>query len=281
MRQRPSNRSHLRSLARVLACVMLAMLCTSSALARQPDEPDPFVESVRRVRSSVVAVGTYLRTDRPTIRYFGTGFVIADGNMVVTNHHVVAGIKTADRQKQMQVFFPDSLPTEGRNATLIAADEKHDVAILRFDGPKADPLEMNLRLDIEQGMTVGVVGYPIGTALGLVPAAHRGVVAAVVPAVLPLPAGAKMTPQLAEARRNPYMLYQLDLTVFPGNSGSPLFDGIDGRIIGIINKTLATQTREHLLDRPSGIAYAVPARWIDELLKEIAARKEADKDRGN
>lgn len=261
----------------ILSCVTLVMAVAAYAapvLARQPDEPDPFVEAVRRVRASVVAVGTYSRTDRPTIQYFGTGFVVGDGNLVATNHHVADAIIKADRAKQMQVFFPDSLPTEGRSATMIASDETHDVAILRFDGAKAKPLEMNLRLDVQQGMTVGVVGYPIGTALGLVPAAHRGVVAAIVPAVLPLPAGVRITAKLAEARRNPYMLYQLDLTVFPGNSGSPLFDGIDGRIVGIINKTLATETREHLLDRPSGIAYAVPARWIEQLLREIAAREE-------
>jgi len=263
--------------ALLLLFALATVLTVSVAQARQPDEPDPFVESVRRVRASVVAVGTYSRTDRPTIRYFGTGFVIGDGSMIATNHHVADAIRRANREKDMQVFFPDSLPTEGRRATIIGEDEKHDVAILRFDGAKATPLEMNLRLDVEQGMTVGVLGYPIGTALGLVPAAHRGVVAAIVPAVLPLPAGAKLTPELAEARRNPYMLYQLDLTVYPGNSGSPLFDGVDGRVIGIINKTLATRTREHLLEHPSGIAYAVPARWIEQLLREIAAREEAAK----
>jgi S1-C subfamily serine protease len=111
--------------------------------------------------------------------------------------------------------------------------------------------------------------------LGLVPAVHRGVVAAVVPAVLPLPRGAKLTPELAEAIRRPYHLYQLDLTSFPGNSGSPLFDGGNGRVLGIINKTLATRTREHLLSEPSGITYAVPAKWIQELLIQTGVSAKA------
>lgn len=227
---------------------------------------DPFVTTVASIRPSVVAVGSYRINDTPTVQYAGTGFVVGDGHVVATNAHVVQSIRQRDRLDSLRVFFPDGAPVAGRVATVIAEDSFHDVALLRFDGPAAPAIPVDPALEAPQGQEIGVLGYPIGTALGLVPATHKGVVAAVVPAVLPLPKGVKLTPEIAEAIRRPYNLYQLDLVIYPGNSGSPLFDGRDGRVYGIINKTLATRTREHMLENPSAIAYAVPAKWIHDLM---------------
>ncbi len=232
---------------------------------------EPLVAATRAIRPSVVAVGSYLRTDTPTIKYFGTGFVIDDGLTVVTNAHVVAALRQAQRLDQLRVYFPDTRDVDGREAQVLIEDAFHDVALIRFTGRPAAPLRLAPAIDPPQGMSVGILGYPTGTMLGLVPAVHQGVVGAVVPAVLPLPVGVKMTPELQAALKNPYNLYQLDMVAFPGNSGSPLFDPLDGSVIGIINMTLATKTREHLFDKPTGIAYAVPVRWIHELLRRHKA----------
>ncbi len=237
---------------------------------------DPYVAAVRQARPSTAAVGSYFFKDKPTVKYMGTGFVIGDGNTVATNAHVVDGVKRKKRIRHMRVFFPDDRPTEGRKAWVRGYDAGHDVAILRFEGPPVPALTLELT-EPAQGQLMGVLGYPIGLRLGLVPAAHQGVVAAVVPAVLPLPPGKRLTPQLAAAIRKPYNLYQLDLVVYPGNSGSPLFDAKDGRVFGIINKTLASKTREHLLTKPSGIAYAVPSRWIHALLAHCEAISDEDR----
>ena len=235
---------------------------------------DPFVEIVANIRPSVVAVGSYYRKDKPTAQYFGTGFVIHDGNLVVTNAHVVEEVKRRERQRHLRVFFPDTKMVEGRKATIIGEDRFHDVAVLRFEGPAAPALALDIKNKPRQGQAVGVLGYPIGFRLGLVPAAHKGIVAAIAPAVLPLPAGAKMTPELAKAIRDPYDMYQLNLVVFPGNSGSPMFDAHDGRVWGIINKTLGSKTREHLIENPTGISYAVPAWWIHELVMRSTVASE-------
>ncbi len=253
-----------------------------NAWAQQPQTtpalpPDTFSQTVADVRTSIVAIGSYYFKDEPTVQYVGTGFVINDGLSAVTNAHVVDALKKNDRLTQMRVFFPDDRPVDGRRAEVWAYDKLHDIAILRFESPRAKTMTLQTAHEPAQGLAVGILGYPIGLKLGLVPAAHRGVVAAVVPAVLPLPKGARLTPELAEAIREPYNLYQLDLVVFPGNSGSPLFDVRDGSVYGIINKTLATRTREHLLSAPSGIAYAVPAYWIKHLSVRVASMTEDDR----
>lgn len=259
----------------VAVVVAIAGWSTTGSGAEGDDtKTEPFVAACRKIRPSVVAVGTYNPSDTPSVQYAGTGFVVDDGWTVATNQHVVEAVRKRRGLDDLQVFFPDAKPTEGRSAAVLLEDEHHDVALLRFEGAPAWPLQLEDQ-EPKQGADVGVMGYPIGLQLGLVPAAHRGVIAAVVPAVLPLPKGAKLTPELIEAIRRPYNLYQLDLVVYPGNSGSPLISARDGKVIGIINKTLATRTREHLLSKPSGIGYAVPVRWIQQLLKRKNAREES------
>ena len=255
----------------LVAGMMAAWFSDSSQTHAQPGNvrpQDAFVAATRNIRPSVVAVGSYLRTDTPTVKYFGTGFVVDDGTIVVTNAHVVQALRQSNRLDQLRVFFPDAKrDIDGREAKVLIEDVYHDVALIQFVGRPVQAVKLALPDDPDQGTTVGILGYPIGTRLGLVPAVHRGVVAAVVPAVLPLPVGVKLTPELQEALKNPYNLYQLDMVAFPGNSGSPLFDPTDGTVIGILNMTLATKTREHLFDKPTGIAYAVPVRWIHDLIR--------------
>ena len=271
-----------RAAATFLGCVGVilafstAMIPCTQAHPSPMIEEDSFVTMVAKARPSVVAVGTYDPKDTPSVRYFGTGFAVLDGRTVVTNAHVIQGIREQQLEDKLSIFFPDLVGAkgeplegrrfEGRRAVLQAEDRHRDLALLRFEGTALTPLELSEE-EPPQGRSVGVIGYPIGTALGLVPAVHKGVVAAIVPAVLPLPKGVELTAELAAAIRDPYNLYQLDLVVFPGNSGSPLLDARDGRVLGIINKTLAGRTREHLLAQPTGISYAVPVQWIRSLLR--------------
>jgi serine protease Do len=227
----------------------------------------------------VVAVGSYRATDTPSVRYFGTGFAVADGRIIVTNAHVVDAVKNAGRVEDLRLYLPDTTSIQGLSARIVAIDSHHDVALLQTEKTVGSALVLEMSRTPQQGETVGVIGYPIGMALGVVPTVHKGVISAVVPAVLPLPRGAKLTPELAEAIRRPYHLYQLDMVVYPGNSGSPLIDSHTGKVIGVINKTLATRTREHLLERPSGISYAVPVRWIHELLARTLITMDSDQAR--
>jgi hypothetical protein len=238
-----------------------------------------FAETARRVKRSVVAIGTYQRNQRPAIRYAGTGFVVHDGNTAVTNEHVIAGIRERGELEDLRVFIPDVEAPRGFAAGVWAEDARHDAALVRFRGPRMPALELSDGSEARFGDEVGIVGFPIGLALGAVPAVHRGVVAARVPAVLPLPAGHPMSPRLKAALANPYELLQLDLVAYPGNSGSVVFEPGSTKAVAVLNKTLATQTREHLLSKPSGIAYAVPARWAGALLKATLDAKRSSSDR--
>jgi len=267
----------LRWLIAIMVAILLGLVSALEAAPQKDARPradDGFVQMVATVRPSVVAIGTYKKTDRPSVRYFGTGFAVAEGNLIVTNAHVVEALRAAGLLENMRLYLPDTTSIEGISGTLVASDAHHDVALIRPARKILPALDLEMSRTPNQGETVGVVGYPIGMALGVVPTVHKGVISAVVPAVLPLPRGVKLTPELAAAIRRPYMLYQLDMVVYPGNSGSPLLDPESGKVLGVINKTLATRTREHLLDKPSGISYAVPVRWIHELLARTLIKLE-------
>jgi serine protease Do len=276
---------HCRSMLRrvlmpLLAIMMLLQAGHVMAQGASEERADSrFVKIVAQSRPAVVAVGSYRADDAPSVRYFGTGFAVADGKIIVTNAHVVEAIRASGRLEDLRLYLPDTTSIQGIDAKLLAIDSHHDVALLQAAYPVGASLQLEMSRQPMQGESVGVIGYPIGMALGVVPTVHKGVVSAVVPAVLPLPRGAKLTPELAEAIRRPYQLYQLDMVVYPGNSGSPLIDAHTGKVIGIINKTLATRTREHLLDKPSGISYAVPVRWIHELLARTLITMDAENKR--
>jgi S1-C subfamily serine protease len=73
---------------------------------------------------------------------------------------------------------------------------------------------------------------------------------------------------MIRAMRNPYDVLQLDATAYPGNSGSPVYDQNTGRVLGVINSVLVKTTKEAMIEKPSGISYAIPVSFVRELLKK-------------
>ena len=68
------------------------------------------------------------------------------------------------------------------------------------------------------------------------------------------------------------MVFQIDAIAYPGNSGSPLYNIDDGRVVGIINMVFVKGTKEHAISDPSGITYAIPARYAQKLIKDAGLK---------
>jgi S1-C subfamily serine protease len=79
---------------------------------------------------------------------------------------------------------------------------------------------------------------------------------------------AQINPKLLRRLEEPYNVFQLDATAYPGNSGSPLYDPNSGGVIGVINKVFVQESKENILSKPSGISYAIPINHIEKLLKD-------------
>jgi S1-C subfamily serine protease len=121
---------------------------------------------------------------------------------------------------------------------------------------------------VREGHTLYFTGFPIGAALGMVPATHRSLVAALAPLALPQRNASQLDPKTVRRLANGVVrVIQLDGTAYPGNSGSPLYDGETGVVVGILNAVFVKASRETALTSPSGITYAVPVEFLLDLLK--------------
>ena len=97
---------------------------------------------------------------------------------------------------------------------------------------------------------------------------HRGIVSAISPMAPPQLGSRVLSAKMIRAMRDPYNVLQLDATAYPGNSGSPVYDQHSGRVLGVINSVLVKETKEAVIQKPSGISYAIPVRFVRELLEK-------------
>jgi len=257
-------------MSRRLNCAAATALVAAACCAGTAHAADAFA-AIEQVKSSVVAIGTVQATRSPPFRFRGTGFAVDDGTLVATNAHVLPGELDSARTESIVVAIPappknGQAQVELREARQVAIDRSVDLALLKISGP---PLAaVKLRSDgVRDGQEVMFTGFPIGAVIGLYPATHRGMVAAITPIAIPQARASELN--AATVRRiegGAFPVFQLDATAYPGNSGSPLFDPATGEVLGIVNMVFVKGTKEAVLTQPSGITYAIPARHLSELL---------------
>jgi S1-C subfamily serine protease len=241
----------------------LMVICTPGWPASQQ-----LADTIARIKPSIVGVGTYQKTRNPAAVFSGTGFVVADGNHVVTNAHVVARELKAERMETLAVLVGGQDDAEARTAQIVAVDREHDIALLRIAGEALPALTIGDSGSVREGQDLAFTGFPIGMALGLYPATHRATLAAMVPIARAGITAKQLNPRMiTRLRDSAYVIFQLDATAYPGNSGSPLYDPETAEVYGIINAVFVQGTREQIISRPSGISYAIPSRHIRELLE--------------
>ena len=174
----------------------------------------------------------------------GSGFIIDQEGIIVTNNHVIEG---AD---EITVIMSDQ--TEF-TAELLGRDPKADLAVL-----KIEPGQTKLKA-VEWGnsdlMRVGDWSIAIGNPLGLGGTVTAGIISAI-------------SRDLRGS--SPYVKFlQTDASINRGNSGGPLFN-VEGKVIGI-NTAIISQTGGSI-----GLGFAIPsnsAKKIVQQLKEFGRTK--------
>jgi serine protease Do len=257
-----------RSAARCRGALAAVALACLPFLAPPAAAAERSVEVVEQVKPSIVAVGTYQPTRSPQFAFRGTGFVVGDGTIVVTNAHVLPDVVDPERKEVLGVLIPQRNGQPAfREASRIAGSPEVDLALLRIPGPPLPAMRLRDGGTVREGQSIFLTGFPIGAVLGAYPATHRGIVAAIVPIAIPQDRPSQLDAKLIRRLTvGAFDIYQLDATAYPGNSGSPVYDPENGDVIGIVNMVLVKGTRESALSQPSGITYAVPVRFLRELL---------------
>jgi S1-C subfamily serine protease len=224
-------------------------------------------ETIKKIKPSIVGVGSYDALATPRAQLKGTGFAVKNGQYIVTNFHVIAPIVVVD-SSELAVMVGIGPTAKVYKAKVVAQKEAHDLAVLKVDGIKLPPLKISSDT-IADGRQIAFTGFPIGAILGLYPVTHRGIVSSVTPIAVPANSSKGLSADVVKRLRHPYFIYQLDATAYPGNSGSPLYDQQTGDVVGIINKVFVQRSKEAVLSDPSGITYAIPSILLNQLLMTL------------
>ncbi len=206
-------------------------------VAYGPDRPTLHARFERRGRGSEWARGK--KHDVPANdappgdieRGVGTGVVIVDSGVILTNLHVVAGATS------IKVTFFDGLESV---ATVKSLQPESDLAVLQAHKIPDDLVAATMRstADLQSGDEVIVVGFPFGIG----PSVSSGVVS-----------GLNRSFRSPEGKQPMSNLIQFDAAANPGNSGGPLVNA-EGEVLGIVTAILnPTQQRTFI-----GIGFAVP-----------------------
>lgn len=250
------------------SCLLGALALLSACWCAQGVHAGELARTVAAVKGSVVGVGTFLKTRSPATVFNGTGFIVGDGLSVITNAHVVPELLNSENRETLGIVIARGAEIEFRPAVLVALDRVHDLAHLRIGGAALPALKLGDSAGAVEGQELAFTGFPLGMVLGLHPATHRALLSAITPIVMPSFTSRTLdVKMIAQLQRAPFQIFQLDGTVYPGNSGSPVYDPDTGTVLAVINMTFVKGLKENAISHPSGIAYAIPANYVRDLLQ--------------
>ena len=244
----------------VLIFLLLAQRVCAASL---PDVID-------KIRLSVVGVGTTYPPRQPNLSvdrvvYLATGFVVGDGHHIVTNAHVIPQQLDVENNQTLAIFSGRGADAVAHVAREVRRDDDHDLVLLQIRGSALPALQLGNSEAVREGQAIAFTGFPIGMALGLYPVTHRGIVSAIAPMAQPPANSRELNAAMIRRMRGQFSAFQLDATAYPGNSGSPVFEPETGRVIGVLNSVLVKESKESVLEKPSGISYAIPGVHVQNL----------------
>ena len=196
--------------------------------------PSAAAKAYEAILPSVVRVTSYVKNkdgDEDIEQSVGTGVVIVDKGIILTNLHVVQGAET------IKVVFADGLES---TASVKSTQESDDLAVLQAHKIPDDLHAATMRstADLTPGDQVMAVGFPFGIG----PSASAGIVS-----------GLKRVFRSPQGNQEISNLIQFDAAANPGNSGGPLVT-MDGQVVGIVTAILNPGRQRTFI----GIGFAVP-----------------------
>ena len=195
--------------------------------------PSEAARAYQAVRGSVVRVRGYGKGKDGKMdlaRGVGTGVVVVDKGVILTNLHVVQGAES------IKVEFADGSES---GAIVTAAQPENDLAVLQAQTVPDDLPAATLRStgDLRPGDRVIAVGFPFGIG----PSVSEGVIS-----------GLKRQFRSPKGKQLMTNLIQFDAAANPGNSGGPLVT-MDGEVVGVVTAILNPESRTFI-----GIGFAMP-----------------------
>jgi serine protease Do len=200
---------------------------------------DPSVVTIYTTGEEERGAGLFGRGGRShTAKGLGTGFIVDQEGVIITNNHVIDG---AD---EITVL----LSNEKRyRAKVTGRDPRTDIAVVKIDGAKdLTAIRMGDSDALEVGDWVVAIGNPFGlshtVSAGIVSAKGRG------------------GNDVRLDATGYYNFLQTDASINPGNSGGPLLN-LKGEVVG-----MNTAIRG---DGAQGIGFAIPINMVKQLVPTL------------
>jgi putative serine protease PepD len=250
------------------------------AIRPVPTSTHPVTAGTRREVASTAPTATQIyKQDSPGVVSIkaltaeggdsGTGIVLNEQGLILTNDHVVAGASAI-------TVASSGSSGATRNATLVGEEANSDLALIRVD-PSGLGLRA-LKMVSSSSVQVGDAVYAIGNPYGLNETLTRGIVSAL-GREISAPDGTKISGAI-----------QTDAALNPGNSGGPLLNE-RGEVIGV-NSQIASEAASGAGSQPgsTGVGFAISSNTVAQAIKTIqsgngvpyasAARSQAESESG-
>jgi len=175
------------------------------------------------------------RRPTQTAMALGSGFIVSSDGMIVTNNHVIDGAT------DIQVTLDDGQQYKG---TLVGADAKNDLAVVKIDAGKPLP---TLSWGDSDKLRAGDAVLAIGNPFGIGTTVTSGIVSA----------------RGRDLHNGPYDDFiQVDAAINHGNSGGPLVDA-DGKVVGI-NTAIYSPNGGNV-----GVGFAIPSDQAEAVVAKL------------
>ena len=180
----------------------------------------------------------------------GSGFIISDDGLVVTNQHVVGNNPTE--------IMISTMDGSTYRAELLGSDELTDIALLKIQSDDPFPfIEFSNSDSVRVGEWAIALGNPFGLFEDGQPTVTVGVVSARNRDFRPDPSNPRV-----------YMdMIQTDASINRGNSGGPLLNS-EGEVIGINTFIYTGGTGGGFV----GLGFAIPSNRIDRIISQLLSR---------
>jgi S1-C subfamily serine protease len=207
--------------------------------------PPSIADVVAAVKPSVVAIDTEM-TFTIFHRSFsqqgaGSGWLIDESGIVVTNSHVVDGaesiIVTLDDGRSLKV-----------DLNTVAIDPVNDLAVLKIDAEDLPAVNIGDSSRLRVGDWLVAIGNPLGLGIS----AKEGIVS-------------RLDVSLTVEGQTLHDLIETSAAINPGNSGGPLVN-MKGQVIGITSAKVASLGVE-------GLGYAISINEAIPIIEKLIASK--------
>ncbi len=205
-------------------------------------------DSVAGVAARVLPSTVSIEVSTPGLQGSGSGFVLREDGLIVTNNHVVADAADGG---EIRVVFSDGSQEE---AEVVGRTADYDLAVLRVSRDGLTPLPFGDSDSVVVGDPVIAIGAPLGleatVTTGIVSALNRPVVA-------------------GDSNENAFInAIQTDAAINPGNSGGPLVNSV-GEVIGVNSAIARNPGTGNGPSGSIGLGFAIPSRQVARTVEQL------------